>query len=139
MNPVTAVAFTYGDAWAAVISLVFGVIAIGLGGPITLWVFRRVDASEKRVPAQTVTAAAHVLRGGAWIGILERTAMYLSILAGWPEGVALAIAIKGLGRYQELRTATPGAAERFIIGTFTSTLFACGCALAAQFLGALVR
>ena len=39
------------------------------------------------------------------------------------------LALKGLGRYPELRNAGTGAvAERFIIGTFTSVLWAAACA-----------
>jgi hypothetical protein len=34
------------------------------------------------------------------------------------------LAIKGLARYPELKATTSGAAERFIIGTFSSVLFA---------------
>jgi hypothetical protein len=41
------------------------------------------------------------------------------------------LALKGLGRYPELRTDTEGAAERFIIGTFTSVLWAVACTGAA--------
>ena len=67
-----------------------------------------------------------VLRGGAWVGALERIAVCATVLVGWPEGIAIPLAIKGLGRYPELRA--PAAAERFIIGTFVSVLWACGCA-----------
>ena len=72
--------------------------------------------------------AGEVLRGGAWIGALERAAVFATLVAGWPEGLAVVLALKGLGRYPELRTETPGAAERFIIGTFTSVLWAVACA-----------
>ena len=71
-----------------------------------------------------------MLRGGAWIGALERLAVFAGLAAGWPEGLAVALALKGLGRYPELRDrdAARGAAERFIIGTFTSVLWAAACA-----------
>ncbi|NED94648.1 hypothetical protein G1H11_04920 [Phytoactinopolyspora alkaliphila] len=62
------------------------------------------------------------LRGGATIGSLERVAIVVSLLAGWPEGLALTLAVKGFGRYPELRK--PSAPERFIIGTFASILWA---------------
>jgi hypothetical protein len=67
-----------------------------------------------------------VLRGGAWIGVLERTAIAATLWAGWPEGLAVVLAVKGLGRYPELGKG--GAAERFILGTFASVLWACACA-----------
>ena len=65
-------------------------------------------------------------------GGLERAAIYASLVAGWPEGIAVVLAVKGLGRYPELRAAEDGvrtgAAERFIIGTFASVLWACAAA-----------
>jgi hypothetical protein len=83
-----------------------------------------------------MSSAAQVLRGGAWIGALERLAVFVSLLSGVPEGVAVVLAIKGLGRYPELRAAASGAsrtaslsavAERFIIGTLVSFLWAAAC------------
>ncbi|WP_010524961.1 hypothetical protein [Nesterenkonia sp. F] len=68
-----------------------------------------------------------VLRGGAWIGVLERLAAVVTLLAAWPEGLAVVLAVKGLARYSELRRPN-GAAERFIIGTFCSVLWASACA-----------
>jgi hypothetical protein len=71
------------------------------------------------VPAQ------RILRGGAIIGVLERLAVCLAILTGQPVAIAYVVAIKGLGRFAELKE-TPVAAERFIIGTLTSMLWAAG-------------
>jgi hypothetical protein len=105
-----------------------GVLAVSGGGPITASVFALVDGSRNTEAEGSVRHAGEVLRGGAWIGALERAAVFVTILAGWPEGAAVTLALKGLGRYPELRTETPGAAERFIIGTFTSVLWAVGCA-----------
>jgi hypothetical protein len=146
--------------------LLAGLLAIFLGGPLTLWVFRHVEqrarrekpgptgqgapeqgapgqgapgqgasgqgapgqgAPGQRPPRQGVlglTAAAVVLRGGSVIGQLERTAVYVGIVVGWPEAIAGVIALKGLGRFAELRGDTDGAAERFMIGSFTSLLWA---------------
>ncbi|MDV7266995.1 hypothetical protein R4315_20920, partial [Rhodococcus oxybenzonivorans] len=56
------------------------------------------------------------------IGLLERAAVAAAILAGWPEGIAVVLAVKSLARYPELRE--PHASEQFIIGTFTSVLWA---------------
>ena len=105
-----------------------GLLAVVGGGPLTGWVFAFVDRHDTPGHA-SLHDAARVLRGGAWIGALERTAIVASLLAGWPEGMALSLALKGLGRYPELRNQdNPGTAERFIIGTFTSVLWAAGCA-----------
>jgi hypothetical protein len=63
--------------------------------------------------------------------MLERAAITGSILAGFPEAIAVVLAVKGLGRYPELREAHPDkrspAAERFIIGTLTSFLWSGAC------------
>jgi len=81
-------------------------------------------------------SAPGVLRGGTWIGVLERLAITGSVLAGVPEAVAVVLAIKGLGRYPELRETHPDersrAAERFIIGTLASYLWAGGVAAGAS-------
>jgi hypothetical protein len=107
-----------------------GFLAVVGGGPVTSRVFDLVDRGEPA--AQSMDRAGQVLRGGAWIGGLERAAIFASLAAGWPEGLAVVLALKGLGRYPELRAAEDGvrtgAAERFIIGTFTSVLFAAACA-----------
>lgn len=88
----------------------------------------RPMSSDRAAPG-SMRAAGSTLRGGLWIGILERVAVYATLVAGWPEGLAIILAVKGLGRYPELRARLdPGIAERFIIGTFTSVLSACACA-----------
>lgn len=77
--------------------------------------------------AETAAPAVHeVLRGGLAIGILERLATAGAIIAGFPEAIAIVVAIKGVGRFTELDTAE--ARERFIIGTFASLIWACACA-----------
>ncbi|QDY91569.1 hypothetical protein E7Y32_16125 [Arthrobacter sp. UKPF54-2] len=76
--------------------------------------------------APTVSSV-RILRGGAIIGVLERLAVCLAILTGQPVAIAYVVAIKGLGRFAELKE-TPVAAERFIIGTLTSLLWAAGVA-----------
>lgn len=81
----------------------------------------------------TARVQRDVLRGGAWIGALERLALLGTLVAGWPEGLAVIVAVKGLARYPELRTASnagTGANERFIIGTFASLGWAATCAWA---------
>ena len=106
-----------------------GTLAILGGGVVTSAVFGLVDNAS---PGNgSVRKAGEVLRGGAWIGALERCAVFVTLVSGWPEGLAVTLALKGLGRYPELRTETDGAAERFIIGTFTSVLWAVACAGAA--------
>jgi len=84
------------------------------------------DTADAGTP--TPPAAVHeVLRGGLTIGILERLAVAGAILAGFPEALAVVVAIKGVGRFTEL--ASSEARERFIIGTFASLIWACACAI----------
>jgi hypothetical protein len=85
------------------------------------------SVTEPPAPAQ------RILRGGAIIGILERLGVCLAILTGQPVAIAYIVAIKGLGRFAELKE-TPVAAERFIIGTLTSMLWAAGTAAAIKVL-----
>ena len=110
------------------LTVLLGVAAVVGGGLLTAGVFRLVDRGEE--DADSVAAAGSSLPGGLWIGALERLAVYAALVTGWPEGIALVLGVKGLGRYPELKNPAdnPGTAERFIIGTFTSVLWACGCA-----------
>lgn len=120
----------------AAIVVALGVLAVLAGGRIVLAGFARVERSAPATPAGAeqpsspppLTAAGQVLRGGAWIGSLERLAIYASLVVGYPEGIAIVLALKGLARYPELKATTSGAAERFIIGTFVSVLVAAACA-----------
>jgi hypothetical protein len=88
---------------------------------------RTVPRTEPRTEPLDPVGDGEVLRGGAWIGSLERAGIFATLVAGWPEGVAVVLAVKGVGRYQEL-SGNSDAAERFIIGTFASVLWACACA-----------
>lgn len=141
---------------AALIVGLFGVLAVAGGGALTTWVFRLVDNQSRAasiapsradadvplseglaVPGESVDveSAGEILRGGAWIGALERIAIYAALVGGWKEATAMVLALKALGRYPELRNDNCSAvAERFIIGTFVSVLWACACALLAIWL-----
>lgn len=137
------------DVRAVIVVAAFGVLAVVAGGFLTKLVFRSVDEHGESQPPESrsetdgdapvmtprepqrggVEQAGSVLRGGAWIGALERLAIYAGLVANWPEAIAIVLAVKGLGRYPELRSGEKSAvAERFIIGTFVSVLWACGCA-----------
>jgi len=123
----------WAERWWNVLLLLAGGLAVTGGGPLTTSVLALVDRGNTR--AQSTQKAGEVLRGGALIGALERTAVYGALVAGWPEGIAIVLAIKGLARYPELRSpdqpaavAPQAVAERFIIGTFTSVLWAVTCA-----------
>jgi hypothetical protein len=112
---------------------VTGLLAVAGGGPLTTRIFAVVDRQAddpQTADQQTIDQAGEVLRGGAWIGALERLAVFAGLAAGFPEGVAVVLALKGVGRFPDLRGEGKGGAatERFIIGTFSSVLWAAACA-----------
>lgn len=137
--------------WHAVIVIaLMGLVAVFGGGFAVKGVFRFVDRSEHAGPvplpssseppgaepklpdapekdaSRSIEAAGAVLRGGTWIGLLERIAVFAALLGGWKDAIAIVLAVKALGRYPELRNEnTSSVAERFIIGTFVSVLWAC--------------
>ncbi|SMG46341.1 hypothetical protein [Agreia pratensis] len=87
----------------------------------------RLSAESSPPDKAMGTSTVEVLRGGTTIGVLERIAIAGAITAGFPEAIAVVIAIKGVGRFSEL--AASEAKERFIIGTLASFVWACSCAL----------
>lgn len=127
----------------AIVVAVSLIASAALGSPVASLVLRSARVPEP--PTVEVTGDARtpvmqrrpdadpkvreVLRGGMWIGILERLGLTAAILAGRFELAAVVVAIKALGRYPEIRE-NPAVSERFIIGTLTSLLVAAGCGAA---------
>lgn len=128
-----------------VVAVVVGMLG---GGPLTVavlrWAARSSDAGsaddaartgsngdpgsgrgtdEPVVPTARAVPRGAGLRGGTWIGLLERAAITACLAAGYPAGIAVVVAVKGLGRYPELRE-HPDSSERFVIGTLTSMIWA---------------
>ena len=104
--------------------------AITGGGPVATAVLAAADPRAAGVTGGPQDP--EILRGGAWVGVLERAIVAASLLAGSAEGLVVVAAVKGLGRYAELRA--PAAAERFIIGTLASGLWAAACVGVAMLL-----
>ncbi len=135
-------------AQAAIIGACFA-LAVFVGTPVVTRLLKRIEnreptsapepASEMTVGGEPLSvlpvaqqphgvpglgAAGEQLKGGYWIGLLERAALFACVLSGFPMGIAVVLGVKGLGRYPELRTPTGSKGELFIIGTFSSMLWA---------------
>lgn len=109
------------NTWLAVL---LGGLTLALSAGGGWLVTRAVLWLADRGGAGQVQAAGNTLRGGTWIGILERLAVTGCLLVGQPAGIAVVIAVKGLGRYPELRHGdNAGVSERFVIGTLASLLW----------------
>ncbi|PPI21434.1 hypothetical protein [Rathayibacter sp. AY1B5] len=110
-------------------------LAVAGGGPVVLLTLRLATADSRSGSHGGIMVAGtsrpatggapsaigqpiEVLRGGTTIGVLERIATVGALMSGLPEGIAVVVAIKGVGRFSEL--ASPEARERFIIGTLAS-------------------
>lgn len=127
---ITILAFTvavFGGSPAAATAL-----ELAMGGTVAPGLHGGIIVSERPTPEQArqgVVAGPRreVLRGGLTIGVLERIGSAGTIIAGFPEGLAIVVAVKGVGRFTELEA--PEARERFIIGTFASLIWACAAAL----------
>jgi hypothetical protein len=113
------------DAVAGTAAVLAVLAAVTAGSPLATGVLNAADPAAVGVSGGPQDP--DILRGGAWIGALERAAIAGALLAGWPEGLAVVVAVKGLGRFSELR-ASSAAAERFIVGTLASALWAAACA-----------
>lgn len=124
--------------WAAALAL-----SVWLGAWLTGRLLARIDAADRKARAADdgaarateATAPARaagdgvdsarvraVLRGGWWIGVLERLAVTACILVGFTPGIAVVVAVKGLGRFPQLRD-DPAASERFVIGSLASLVW----------------
>lgn len=127
---------TWGGAVIALLGLTVATVS---GAPFVQTVFRLATKTSRegdhggilvRARAAADAQSREVLRGGIAIGYLERFAIAALVVFGYPEGIAVVVAVKGVGRFTELDDSE--ARERFIIGTFASMIW--GVAL-----GVLVR
>ncbi len=114
-----------GELASVMVIIVGALLLSGFGGyPLMRFALDRLsrpssqDSPEEQAPQRA-------LRGGAWIGILERLATTGAILAGQPGLIAIVVAVKGLGRFDELK-GNPAASEKFVVGTLFSLLWASG-------------
>ena len=112
---------------ALITTLALATAVVG-GGPVATLALRL--ATQGSVAEGThggiLQDGSEVLRGGTAIGVLERLAVAGVLIAGFPEGLAVIVAIKGVGRFTELETGP--VRERFIVGTLASWIWAAAAA-----------
>jgi hypothetical protein len=112
-----------GFALQALVAILSIAIAVAGGGPAAALALRLASRGiAEGEHGGIIQNGGEVLRGGTAVGLLERVAIAGVILAGFPEGIAVIVAIKGVGRFTELDAAPTR--ERFIIGTFVSLIWA---------------
>lgn len=115
--------------WRILAAVGLAVASSLTGWPLVSLILR---ASERRGPKSAATTAAEAtltskaaaveLRGGLWIGLVERFACTLAIMFGQATLVAVIVAVKGLGRFKEITG--PEVSERFVLGTLVSLTWA---------------
>jgi hypothetical protein len=101
------------------------VVAVLGGDPITRLALSRTTFGDQEGEHGGMVDRAsgrELLRGGRVIGLLERLAVAGAIVAGFPEALAVIVAIKGVGRFTELDNSA--VRERFIVGTLASWIWA---------------
>jgi hypothetical protein len=115
-------------------------VAVAGGGPVASFVLALATkgsvapgfhggilvAHRNQAEPQVIGRPIEVLRGGTAIGVLERLALVAALFSGYPEAIAVIVAVKSVGRFTELDSAE--ARERFIIGSLASLLWAAGVA-----------
>lgn len=111
----------------AITTLAGLVIGVAGGSPAVRLLLDRTTFDEQEgVHGGIVVGEREMLRGGEMIGLLERLAVVGAIIAGYPEALAVIIAIKGVGRFTELDNGA--VRERFILGTLGSWIWAAAAA-----------
>jgi len=86
---------------------------------------KQENQAAAAAPTDKPDPPPELLRGGLMIGVLERLAVTGLLLGGYPFGIGVVVAVKGLGRFHELKGPYGAlASEKFVIGTLTSYLWA---------------
>jgi len=103
------------------------VIAVAGGSPVVRLLLDRTAFDEQEgLHGGILVGERELLRGGEVIGLLERLAVAGAVITGFPEALAVIIAIKGVGRFTELENGA--VRERFIVGTLGSWIWAAAAA-----------
>lgn len=114
-----------GFAVLLIVTVTAIIVAVAGGGPAAALVLAMASRGSVQNGSHggIIGDNGEVLRGGTTIGLLERLAVIGALLAGFPEGLAVVVAVKGVGRFSELDSAETR--ERFIIGSLVSLIWAC--------------
>lgn len=86
------------------VAIAAAIIAALIGWPLVPLLLRLTHAGPGSKPERTGAEDVEVLRGGLWIGIVERALIAGAIVLGRPELMAVVIAVKGLGRFAEIKS-----------------------------------
>lgn len=104
------------------------VIATRMGQFAIAEFIQRFPLPELEIKAHTTQTDPGLPGGGAWIGLLERTAVFALVLAGQFAAIGFLIAAKSVLRFQYARDRSHS--EYVIIGTLASFSWAIAAALA---------
>ena len=88
--------------------------------------------AEANMSGESTRHRGEVLRGGIVIVALERIASTISVVVGFPEGLAIIVAIKSVGRITDKKHQETW--QRFVIGTLVSLTWASVTGLAIRFI-----
>lgn len=103
--------------WISLLWIAALLVSAVAGGFIVSALLRRLSKGGQEAPT------GGQLRGGTTIGVLERLATTGAIPVGQPALIAIIVAVKGFGRFDQLK-GDPVASEKFTIGTLSSLLWA---------------
>lgn len=112
------------------LSIIIGLLVCGKPAAVFIAiVFAKIP---KTIEASTQSAAAAVLQSehakiGSWIGILERTIIYILGMMGEYGAIGFVLAAKSIARHKQLNE--PAFAEKYLVGTLLSSLIALSCAV----------
>lgn len=113
------------NPWLGALVVVLALALSTGGGWLTTRLVLRAARRSPDASQEGERVATDALRGGTWIGLLERLATTAALLLDQPAAITAIVAVKGLGRFPELKE-NPAASERFVVGTLASLAWAAG-------------
>lgn len=112
-----------------ILSIAVFFFLLATGNRIVLLVLAAAKDSEGKEGGREEDGESELLKGGRFLGPMERLIVTASILSGNLAGAGFVIAAKGLLRFPEIsrsgaKTGIDELTEYFLVGTFTSVLIA---------------